>query len=337
MRASGSIPATVSDLIAPGEKFACLALIGTVLQTPLKGATELGYGCWALSQLPVPLDGTWRTWIGSVLAGEIERANVVFLAKARSVDPSVQDAEYQTLLWRVEHLLWGIAIAAGVPAYKRAVCVAGGSPKGPPEVWTVVRPDRLVSTPGMPEVRLDVGDLTRACGVLTQIELVRQAAAVAEGSYARIARGLRAFIGGLRSTENDVRLHQFVRAVEACLSPEDWREDAFVEGVRTFVSMAPDAAPTIREMYRLRGKAEHMDDFRLALRTTRGADRDSVAMRRVRQAHELARRLYESLYSPLRGHLELYRSDESIRRFWREPTWVRRALWGERVDMDAVT
>jgi hypothetical protein len=188
----------------------------------------------------------------------------------------------------------------------------------------------------MPEVRLDVGDLTAACGVLTRIEMVRQAAAIAAGSYARITRGLRSLIDGLPSTENDARLHQFVRAVEACLSPDAWREEAFVEGVRTFVAPAPDAGSTIREMYRLRGRTEHMDDFRSALANVPGGDRDSVAMRRVRQAHELARRLYESVYSPGRGYLEIYRNDESIRRFWREASWVRTALWGERVNLEAI-
>lgn len=324
-------------MIEPGEKFACLALVRIDFADPLDRAIELGYGCWALPTLPVPLDGDWRTWIGSVIADEIGRANLVLVAKAPSVAPDVQDAEFQVLLSRVEYLLWGIAVAAGVPRYDRAVRLGGGSPMGVPAVWSVDRPDRLFPTVGMPGVRVDLASLLRACGVVTQIEAVKQAMAVAPGSYDRIARGLRAFIDAVRSTANDVRLHQFVRATEAFLSPDAWREDDFVEAVRTFVDPVPDPAQTIREMYRLRGRAEHMDDFTTALPNAPVRDRDRVAMRRLRQAHELARRLYESVYSPFQGYLEIYRNDESIRRFWREPPWVRSALWGARADLDLIT
>jgi len=138
------------DLLEQGDKFAYLALAGASLAAPLGRATYLGYGCWALPALAVPPDGQWREWIGTLLSEEIERANLVLFAKARSAKPDVLDSEIQDLLTRAEYLLWGLAITAGVPRYRRAVSLAGGWAGVQPQVLMLERPAHLFTTAGMP-------------------------------------------------------------------------------------------------------------------------------------------------------------------------------------------
>src|SRR5258705_901580 len=68
---------------------------------------------------------------------------------------------------------------------------------------------------------------------------------------------MNALVAGRRAYAADVRLHQFVRAVEGLLPAEAWGRDAFVDYAVTLVSEAPDPVPLLRDLYQLRNIAEH--------------------------------------------------------------------------------
>ncbi len=82
------------------------------------------------------------------------------------------------------------------------------------------------------------------------------------------------------------------------------------------------------ELYRLRNVAEHHGDLDRGLPDVPEPERPQMADRLVRQAEGLSRAL--STADMVRsGYMDTFRDDASISRFWSEPDWVRRAIFGE--------
>lgn len=321
--------------VEPGEKFGCLAFRLFTLQHPLPGEMDLGYGCWALPGPPVPIDARWRSWLGELETEQIGKANVVLFAKMPSLAPATLDDENSVLLARVEYLLWGIIIAAGIPGYDHAVSFSGVNRGAGPEVRSVGHPQEIFSTVGIPAATVTLGHIAESCNIITRLEEMQQERMLA-GLYKRLMRGFNAFIVGLRAEPPDVRLHQFVRAVESFLPSDAWGQYEFVRHVKDFVTDVPDPTDLLRELYQLRNVAEHHGDLDRGLPNVPHGQRPQVADRRVRQAEGLIRALYRRLFAARSGYLHFFRDDTSISRFWADPEWVRRALWGPPFDIHAV-
>jgi hypothetical protein len=321
--------------IEPGEKFACLAFRFFSLADVLHEEVNLGYGCWALPGPPLPLDDQWRAWLGEIEADQVEESNLVLFAKSTSLTPIVVDAEMEALQARVQYLHWGIVIAAGIPSYEHAVIIAGGNDGGAARVRTVGALQRIWLTHGAHGALVAVPHFGEACDITTRIEVAYHAR-LQDSTYRRVMRGLNAFVAGLRSQPGDVRLHQFVRAIESFAPPGTYRADGFVDCIGDLLPTNPDPSDVLRQLYNLRSAAEHHGDLDKPLGHLPTADRFEVANRRVRQAEALARSLFRRLLSVRSAYLHQFRDDDSFRRFWSQPSWVRRSIWGEGIDLQNV-
>jgi hypothetical protein len=106
--------------ILPGEKFAFVAF--TYFDAPIndRAPTDLGGGCFMSHELPFDLKGVPRRLIGELIAdqfGNTTLPKVVLLAKTPSTAPGKLDNENEILSERIDNLLVGIAIVAGIPMY----------------------------------------------------------------------------------------------------------------------------------------------------------------------------------------------------------------------------
>jgi len=319
--------------IEPGEKFACLASSFFSLAEKLQDDLDLGYGCWALPGPPVPVESQWQSWIGEIEAKHIRESNLVLFAKIASATPGDLDGENYLLENRVEILQWGLIIAGGVPAYDHGVILTGGNPGDGPRIRRMAQPQRIYVSAGTAAAQISPQHLIEAAAAMNRLEEALQQNQA--GKFKRMIRGTNALVAGLRAHPADVRLHQFVRAVEGLLPPGAWRKDAFVEHAVTFVSEAPDPIPLLRELYQLRNIAEHHGDLERGLPNVAKGKRIQVATRRARQAEALARAVYRRAFTGV-GHFDLFRDEESITHFWNQPPPARRAIWGDGFEIHAV-
>ncbi len=251
----------------------------------------------------------------------------------RTATPTVKDAENDLLLMRVQLLDWGITLVAGVPGSERTVLFTGANHGSGPRVRTVDTMQRSYRSHGAPITTVAVEDLAEACGIVTRLETMQHARNVPPYEYRRLLRGFNAFVAGLRANVPEVRLHQFVRSVEALLSSGAWGRNDFVDRARDLVREQPDSVPVLRELYQLRNVAEHHGDLDRGLPNVPRARRLHVADHRIRQAEAFARALYRQVFSARSGYMQFFRSEESITRFWSERRHVRRAIWGEGFDL----
>ena len=131
-------------------------------------------------------------------------------------------------------------------------------------------------------------------------------------SIRRLLRGLGALVDAFHARPPDVRIHHFVRAIEGTLSPDVRREEKFVEAAMLFVREEPSTQLTLKEIYRLRNKVEHLGDYEAVLANTPVAARNDTAMRRARQAEMLAIHLYRKVFTVPGGYVELFSDDASV-------------------------
>jgi hypothetical protein len=78
-------------MIDDNERYALVALrVGGVTEI---GTSEIALNLWAASQSFVPLSQLWREWLGTIRVEQIERCNLFFLTKMRSVATAISDQE----------------------------------------------------------------------------------------------------------------------------------------------------------------------------------------------------------------------------------------------------
>ncbi len=293
---------------------------------------DLGNGLSVGSNIPVAIADFWRDALGTVKSEQLEDANVVLLTITPSDTPYENGGANRPLLNRVQYLHWAITLAAGVSSYESAILLTGGRGAEGPRVRFVGNAQEIYPTGDHLAPAVTLADLHLASTITHAIEAIHQGATLF-GPYWRILSGFDAFLSGLRSPRFHIRLHQFVRAIEAFLPPTAVGAAAFTDRATTFLAGPPPAgaagAVILQQLYRLRNAAEHHRDLSYALDDLPEPDRVLVANRRVRQAETLARVLYRRLLTMPTATREHWMSDASISAFWTRPELERRAIWGE--------
>jgi hypothetical protein len=154
--------------------------------------------------------------------------------------------------------------------------------------------------------------------------------------YARLRRGLSILLVGLRQGFGQERLHQYVRALEALILPEQGKtKKQFVHRCQTFGGSHQDIATILSEAFDMRSDVEHLHAWDRALTGRPVPDRKSLAMKRTRQMEGVACSAYCRILSEadVRRH---FGSDESIADFWALSEERRRSIWRTPFDLSAV-
>jgi hypothetical protein len=173
---------------------------------------------------------------------------------------------------------------------------------------------------------------------------VKVAATVGEGidqllkasEHNRVWRLTHAFHAGLRAPEASVRLHQFFRCVEGFVHPAQKKIGITVtQRARLFLGDGYD--DPIDRLWLIRSKIEHLEGALTAIPGTSLFERNIRLFAAAFQAEQMARHCLTKIFSKpeLRPYL---RTDKALTRFWTELTSADRdQLWGEKLDMRAVT
>ncbi len=326
--------------VQPGEKFACLVFSAFDLRRLNgPGTVALGNGCWLSDEvparLPFPLDEWWRCQLGEFVIDQLERwSNFVLLVKQPSLRPKILDDENHLLSRRVEFLLWGLTMSAGVPTFGFDRLISGGVGNDGSRIGVgAMQPFYRSGGLGNPEAGAD--DLRRATSFVERIQEIFRQKQRDRKLYWRIASGFNALRLGVCSPDAEVRLHQFVRAIESFLPPSVWGQDDFARRV-SILMRSPDDPTTselLKEIYRLRNKAEHHEHFEEAMLS--GSVPEETANRRLRQAEALCRELYRRFFMGDPDFLTVYRDTGTIEDLWSDHAIVH-AKWGTPFDLQAI-
>ncbi|MGD0290728.1 MAG: hypothetical protein ABSC63_13865 [Candidatus Binataceae bacterium] len=315
--------------IESDEKFACVVFSGFDLAfAGVPTLMRLGRGRWTSDTLPFSLDDWWRDQLGKIVVERLEEySNFVLTSKASS-----PDEDERLLLNRVEWLLWGIAISAGIPTFELARAIFGRVGQGVPRIHVGSVPS-LFRSHGLERPRAEPDDFMRAARFADRIEEMYRRKREHPRLYWRALSGFAAFRLAAQTPHGESRLHQFVRAIESFLPASVFGERKFVEYGKIFLSQHDESAELLAEMYRLRNKTEHHEHFEEARLS--GSVPEETANRRTRQAEALCRELFRRLFTESAGFLDWYRDTAAIERFWEDPASVR-DTWGNAFDLQSV-
>ena len=322
------------------QKFALLAFSGLTIAihegTP--NPADLGFRCWSLGKLPFTLDPWWRDQLGKVVADQLDRCNFVLLTKQQATSGDAFGEESRILRNRMLFLMQGLAVSAGVPRFDLGRLIYGAvfEPNRPKIAFA--RFPQFYRTAGANKPSADLATLQSAARFSHHLEEAADVMRRDSLSHYRLASGIEALRDGFSSPQSHVRLHQFVRAIEACLPAEQVRgKEQFADYASTFLSQ-PEALDTrlmLLQMYDLRSAAEHHRRFdQRALPDV--ADPDFVAMRRTRQAEAFARELYRRFLATEADHLHIFQNDGTLEEFWKDKAQVR-SVWGDPFELNGIS
>jgi hypothetical protein len=326
-----------------GEKFALLAFSGLTIgiddHTP--NPADLGFSCWSLGKLPFPFDDWWRCQLGKVVTEGLDRCNLVLATKQRATSKETFGEESQTLIRRVQFLFQGLAVSAGVPTFELGRLIYGTTVEpndaNRPKI-AVAQVERFYPTEGMSRPNADLAILRSAACFSHHLEELREIFRRDSLSHYRLSSGIDALRTGFSARLAHTRLHQYVRAIEACLPAEQaWGSRGFADCAATFLSRPDeqDSRLMLLQMYKLRNVAEHHRRFdRRALADV--ADPEIVAMRRTRQAEVFAREIYRRFLGTEVSHLHVFQNDDALDEFWKDRDRVR-STWGSPLDLSCIS
>ncbi len=306
-----------------GYKFGCFALEGVGLDREFRAPIDLGNGLWVVSGPPFELGEAWREWLGTIEADRLQRCNVTLLAISPSEHPEVLDNENQMLSQRALSLFYALFMVE-VFRHEGGIALSGANVNG----------------------RVDVRQTSRIAEhyPLAQFQFAplrtvhfRRMARIAEGIRAvhipgtetnRLQRGFHAWIRGIQELYGDERLHQFVRAIEAIVKPNEGSgRRHFVLRGQLFVGESPQNATMLEEIFNMRGATEHLNPLVQALEVYPKENRQTISQQRLCQTQLLASYIFEVVLgdAALRA---LFTSDDRIAAFWQLSRDEQRTEWG---------
>lgn len=325
--------------IQPGEKFGCMAFSGFSIAIPdlsNEMLSSLTSDCWISQRLPFKVDDWWKQQLGKIIADRLERySSFVLTVKLPSSQPEIVDADNAFLSDRLNFLLWGIAVLAGVPEFESGRLLSGGRTPTNINLRQVGSVEQFYRTRAAPVPTATINDLGEAARFAVRIEAVKREKSEDVSLYWRLTSGLNAFVTGLKARHPDARLHQFVRAVESFLPPSVFGKNKFSEHAGLLLPTGSQTETVLQQMYDLRSAAEHHRRF--DTRTLIGvANPETVAMQRTRQAEAFARELYRRFMTGKDDLSASFKNDDSIENLWSKSDELNR-IWGSPFNIHAIT
>jgi hypothetical protein len=310
-----------------GEKFSIIAFVRCV--STVTSRHDLAGGSIVLPGVGPLVDDWWKCQIGEIQYNQLQECDLALVRRQPSEHKDLLDHENATL-YKELYTLFNLLHISGVPNYDKAFALNGSVTGGRLDVRQVGPCRRFRPTFGSPASPVTPERLQEAARVS---EVWRE---MRDPDYARFKRGLFVLLDGLCQEFARDRLHQYVRALEALIVPEQGKtKKQFVHRCQTFGGNHQDVATLLSEAFDMRSDVQHLHAWDRSLAGCPIPDRQSLAMKRTRQMEGLACAAYRRILSEtlVRHH---FQSDEAIARFWALPDEKRRSNWGAPFDVLAL-
>lgn len=315
-------------MIKANQKFSFVG-VSTVLEDGLPEVVPLGAGVWAATKLPVGLDAEWRKWIGTIRTERIEEDCNLFLCAAMDSDePGVLDHENQMLNGTVTRLFDALPLTGNVQMSGTPILISGAMHDND----MGIRHLGDLTAPGIPG-GVDYKEVD-ATMLKESFALMEARRALETGAkWDRLLRIFYIWSKAVREQNTHERLHQFCRCVEGLLLPKPGSTTSqFVSRTELFVG--PREHMTMRRLYEMRSKTEHMHPYDHPDDMPE-RERRLELMRMTALAQALATYcIRKLLLTP--AVWPHYADASSLARFWQMDAPQRRVLWGPPADLMAL-
>jgi hypothetical protein len=289
----------------PGSRFAALA-ISRALNVELPTVSTGRDVFVVVRQLPLDLGADWRATLGTFRTERLEMSN--FLIFASESSPYFNERHRDPLIRKVRAFYYALMMLGG-PAHESGLFFAGGV--------TSTGPNVLYAQDLIPAVPRPLGRHTPI-----SVQALEVAADISDGiigiqgrkTHDRLERGFWTWVGAVREQHLHVRLHQFVRSIDALIGSEQGKgEKQFISRGQTFAE-GRDVENILSQLYRLRSVEEHFRPWQPTLGLS-GPEAERVGGLRAYQAERLASHVYTivSANASIRNH---FRDEHSITAFW---------------------
>ena len=319
------------NLIKPGEKYALVVIPETIVDQNLPSQGQLTDDLWFSREPPLDLSKKWVEWIGVVRADRVKKASLFLISKGPSSDPNTLDAENEYYRRRIGSLYWSLILSGFIYCSISPFSILGALRA---DNLDIVRSVGEFSQPHviswMDQERIDLRRLQCAA---------RYAATIPDfqGSnrFDRFGRIMRAFYYGIISHDPSDILHQFVRCVEGFIYPDIGKSKKQFKS-RTELFLGHGFHDLAEELYDIRSAVEHLHSPVSVIQAGTERERKVTLLVMSVQAEALARYCIQRLLDnpTLRTHFE---ADTAIIHFWMMNQDKRRGLWGDPLDINAIS
>lgn len=292
------------------NSFACMAFSG-------RGVNFDEQSIWVTedllvsSRVPLTMDVFWETELGGIATREVSDATTIFVAVSAGENYEALKSYLHSFHYGL--LLQGTAYNAGGTGWILGGPIRDGklhlSSIG--DMLNFEEPAKVI-TSAIERKHLDL-----ALRLAEGIDSIYSRQKGEE--YLRLRKGFGAFILGLRGDQLYIRLHQFVRAVEAVLKPRrNNLKNDFKQRSKVFAGDNVQSEEILDDLYELRSAAEHLNPMQDKLLRFDEGDRMNMLTTRCYQAELLARFVYTRILSDPTLILS-FESDSSVDNLWAAP------------------
>jgi hypothetical protein len=202
----------------------------------------------------------WKLWIGSIRADGLQRTNLALLIEEESVNPFVLDQTHFRFKDDLCLVYYCLQLKPGIESQEPDLLL-GSCIDGEVLIRQMSKLAPFSQSKGYTRAPVSQKWLEEA---VTFRAAIRQDQSTS-GEYSRFHRGLDVLFTGLREKAQE-RLHQLVRSLEALILPRTGKTEAdFVHRCQTFAVSSAATATILREIFKMRSDAEHLQDWNRAV------------------------------------------------------------------------
>jgi len=312
------------------SKFALLTINNVYANLP-STPFQLSDGAWVTPGLPMgkPDLERWENWIGSIRMESLRRANLVLLVEEPSNNPGIVDAAHRRLGYDLNLLFYLLHLKSGIEHTKGADLLYGYSDEGPPVIRQMIEMPAFYQIKGYRRSPITQDWLEDTLVLRAGVMDMK----MDNTAFRRVTRGLHTLFSGLMNEHGQDRLHQFVRSLEALILPDKGKTTKqFARRCQTFTGASEYARERLEEAFEMRSATEHLNEWDEAVQAYPAEQRENVCLHRTRQIERLACHAYARLLSDA-ALRDYFRTEATIRDFWKLPDDQRLRLWGAPFDI----
>lgn len=312
------MPTTIS--ISGYREFGCIAYQGVSVGPGLPESIDMGDNQRVVFVPPVQLDQFWKDDLGNYQLQHLAKSNFAI---------ELAQPEGETSYDKIASRLWGTMYSLllfGMPRLIGGLEVLGRRYENSVTVHKVVAPYKMGFCPHARAALLAGNTFIKARLVASGLREMHRTGV----DFLRLRRGFLAWVTATRTELGDGRLHQFIRAVEAIVKPEQGKtKNQFANRAALFTVNGD----VVSELFNLRSATEHMNDYSPLVTGNGSWDIERRGWYRSFQAELLAQVVYTRILSDA-ALLERFRTEDTIDAFWELDDTLRRTIWGQPVDLN---
>jgi len=313
-------PSWLSD----GEKYGLIGLeVKTEGQIPQGAVTP---NLRVLTDTTFSIPPSWRDWLGSIRAGEVERCNLFLFSKQPSSTPEILDAENTKLKQHAWNFYVGLLLASTFAPAHRPVMLTGVRRDGEIDIRQQHDLDAPIPCIFRPYPPVVPSHIQAAAQLGEQLDAL--ATAPLPGGHWRLFRSLHVYTEARTTGDILDRLHQYSRCIDGLILPDAGKtRQQFRSRTERFIG--PRHHELMGEIYDVRSAVEHLHENRYL----EGFDRDTRLDLLKKEA--IVEHIARTALARIIGDGALWQhfaNTSALAKFWALSPTERQQAWGGPID-----